>query len=279
MNRPAALCHFGLLGSALLVLAACDSDDPAPPDNRTGDKAETPQTDGTVLEPVSEQIGTPMAERVATLGFLNKRNGLTRDIKLSPGQSIRIGRAVVRLRACERSAPWELSAEQGAFVQLLVNEKPRENQSEKDWKKVFSGWLFRESPSLNVVEHPIYDVWVKSCAMSFPGEEGLPSEESDVTAPRSASANLANALSNAVNAAEARRAAAAEAAAEAAVDAQTEAAGAQRPRSIPEPESEETVEVPAEAAPASEPLPEPPPEPELPAEADEFFEEGEFVDE
>ena len=30
----------------------------------------------------------------------------------------------------------------------------------------------RESPSLNVVEHPVYDVWVKDCTMRFPGEEG-----------------------------------------------------------------------------------------------------------
>ena len=35
----------------------------------------------------------------------------------------------------------------------------------------FSGWLFKNSPSLNVVEHPVYDVWVKDCAMKFPGEE------------------------------------------------------------------------------------------------------------
>ena len=36
---------------------------------------------------------------------------------------------------------------------------------------VFSGWLFKNSPSLNVVEHPIYDVWVKDCAMSFPARK------------------------------------------------------------------------------------------------------------
>ena len=36
--------------------------------------------------------------------------------------------------------------------------------------EVLSGWLFRESPSLNVVEHPVYDVWVKNCAMRWPGD-------------------------------------------------------------------------------------------------------------
>ena len=57
--------------------------------------------------------------------------------------------------------------ETGAFVQLLVNQRG----SADDFRKVFSGWLFANSPSLNVVEHPIYDVWVKDCAMAFPGEE------------------------------------------------------------------------------------------------------------
>ena len=40
--------------------------------------------------------------------------------------------------------------------------------SDELWRRVFSGWLFKESPSLNVVEHPIYDVWTKDCAMNHP---------------------------------------------------------------------------------------------------------------
>src|SRR3546814_17388190 len=31
-----------------------------------------------------------------------------------------------------------------------------------------SGWLFEERPERNVVHHEIYDVWVKSCKMSWP---------------------------------------------------------------------------------------------------------------
>lgn len=166
---------------------------------QAAEKAEVAATDEELVQTVTEQIGTPMAERVATLGFLNKRNGLTRDLELRPGQSIRIGRAIVRLRACERTAPWELSPEQGAFVQLLVNDRPAARQGDDEWKRVFSGWLFRESPSLNVVEHPIYDVWVKSCAMSFPGEESPPEDSANPTAPRSSSSNAVNLSSNAEN--------------------------------------------------------------------------------
>lgn len=105
---------------------------------------------------------TPMAERVAVIGLLNKRNGLWRDLTMKPGQALRAGDVIVRLRACETTAPWEQQAFTGAFVQLDV-----EGVDER-WRRVFSGWLYKESPSLNVVEHPIYDVWVKSCAMTHP---------------------------------------------------------------------------------------------------------------
>ena len=44
---------------------------------------------------------TPMAERVAVLGLLNKRNGIVRDLTLKPGQAIRVKDVTVRLRACE----------------------------------------------------------------------------------------------------------------------------------------------------------------------------------
>lgn len=119
---------------------------------------------------IGEGDATPMAQRVATIAFLNKRNGETRDLEMKPGESRRIGDAIVRLAACERTAPWEPVPETGAFVQLLVQDR-KERSSDPVWKRVFSGWVFKESPSLNVVEHPIYDVWVKKCAMEYPGEE------------------------------------------------------------------------------------------------------------
>ena len=105
---------------------------------------------------------TPMAERVATIGLLNKRNGLSRDIIMKPGEARRIGDVVVRLKACETTAPYEQDPLTGAFVQVIVH------GADDKWRKVFSGWLFKESPSLNAVEHPIYDVWTKACVMRFP---------------------------------------------------------------------------------------------------------------
>jgi hypothetical protein len=135
-----------------------------------GDKTEEGKT-VTVDVPRSaaNQPGvTPMAQRVAVLGFLNKRNGIVRDIPLRPGQAIRIRDAVVRLRACETTAPWENEKLTGAFVQLDVE------GTDGQLRRVFSGWLYKESPSLNVIEHPVYDVWPKSCAMTYPAGPAAP---------------------------------------------------------------------------------------------------------
>lgn len=108
------------------------------------------------------RAATPMAERVAIIGVLNKRNGIERDLTMKPGQAMRFGDIIVRLRACETTAPWEPEKLTGAFIQADVH--GRDNK----WRRIFSGWVFKESPSLNMVQHQIYDVWPKSCTMRHP---------------------------------------------------------------------------------------------------------------
>ena len=109
-----------------------------------------------------------MPQRVAVLGILNKLNCIVKTIALHPGQSARWKDLLVRLRACETTAPWEEEKLTGAFVQVDV-QKP-----DRTWNRIFSGWLYKESPSLNVVEHPIYDVWPKSCEITYPAGPAAP---------------------------------------------------------------------------------------------------------
>lgn len=162
MSRRISTALFALL--AATALTACD---------RTPSNGNGSATVPTVAksERVPQEVGgiegaTPMAERVAIVGLLNKRNGLVRELEMEPGESARVGRAIVRLRACEQTAPWEDPPETGAFVQLTV-----QDQRDDKWRRVFSGWIFRERPDRNIIQHPIYDVFVKSCAMTYPGGE------------------------------------------------------------------------------------------------------------
>ena len=145
------------------------------------DVAKTKQGEASAQARSGQAGVTPMAERVAVLGVLNKRNGIVRDVALRPGQSARWKDMIVRLRACERTAPWEPEKLTGAFIQVDVQ------RPDDSWGRVFSGWVYRESPSLNVVEHAVYDVWVKNCEMTFP--EGEPAPASDASSRRSSAAN------------------------------------------------------------------------------------------
>ena len=172
--RPVSSLRCLLLGGAgLLILSGCESKQPAdapPPPEATGSGSAAGGPSGAAVE---SAYGTPVSDRVATLGFLNKRNNITQLVTLRSGESRRIGNAIIKLATCERTAPWEDPPETGAFLQLFVEERAT-TQEKLAWHKVFSGWLFKGAPSLNVVEHPIYDVWVKDCAMKFPGEEDSP---------------------------------------------------------------------------------------------------------
>ena len=171
--RPIPTALVALL--AATALTACDG-------QKKGNSSATVQTVAK-SDRAPEEIGgiegaTPMAERAAVVGLLNKRNGLVRELEMKPGDTARVGRAIVRLRACEQTAPWEDPPETGAFVQLTV-----QDQRDDKWYRVFSGWIFRERPDRNIIQHPIYDVFVKSCAMTYPGGEPVAR-----SAPKSAAA-------------------------------------------------------------------------------------------
>ncbi len=156
---------------APLALAACGGGDGTDPE-----ATEIPSEvagQATASQVVENEYGTPVKDRVATLGLLNKRNNFSQDVVLKTGEAKRIGNVTIKLATCERSLPWERPPETGAFVQVFVEERASADQP-LAWRKIFSGWLFKNSPGLNVVEHPVYDVWVKDCAMKFPGEEDNP---------------------------------------------------------------------------------------------------------
>lgn len=172
MRRALALVSLAAIVLAGTGLAGCRGD----PGASTPEATDVPAalaSETSTSPAVESKYGTPVKDRVATLGLLNKRNNLVQDLVMKTGETRRIGNVIVKLANCERTLPWEDPPEVGAFVQVWVEE--RENTSKPlAWHKDFSGWLFKNSPSLNVVEHPVYDVWVKDCAMSFPGEEEDP---------------------------------------------------------------------------------------------------------
>ena len=59
------------------------------------------------------------------------------------------------------------------------------NEVQLDGKenRIFTGWMFAESPGLNAVEHPVFDLWLTECTQPLrPGvaERGQPAPKSGV---------------------------------------------------------------------------------------------------
>ena len=60
-------------------------------------------------------------------------------------------------------------------------------------RRIFSGWMFADSPALNAVEHPIYDVWLTGCKTTSevpppPGVEAVAKPAPEPAKPASATA-------------------------------------------------------------------------------------------
>ena len=61
---------------------------------------------------------TPLAERVAGIGVLNKRTGVVQRLALKPGQQVTAFGLTITLKSCETTPPWERPRLTGAFVQV-----------------------------------------------------------------------------------------------------------------------------------------------------------------
>ena len=125
-------------------------------------------------------VATPNNERVVTIAAIDKRTGATRSYIGKPGQSFVFGALTVQVRACEATPPWEQALE-GAF--LLIDETIGRLAP----KRIYSGWMFAQSPSLHPLEHARYDIWVKSSTMRFPD-----TGPDTVVAAKSVSGNVAD---------------------------------------------------------------------------------------
>ena len=142
---------------------------------------------------------TPVAERVAVIAALDKRNGQVRQFSLKPGETATFGALTIRIKTCETAPPWE-AKQTAAFVQVDAAEARARTAAAGPpvLKRIFSGWMFAESPSLNPLTSGLYDVWVKSCTMRFPEAAPEPSADTPKRSKAAKSPVPATAAANTV---------------------------------------------------------------------------------
>ena len=72
------------------------------------------------------------------------------------------GKLEVTPRVCYSSPPY-IPRSRTSFVEIssLVRDF---STNEYDRQRIFTGWMFAESPGINGMEHPVNDVWLIGCA-------------------------------------------------------------------------------------------------------------------
>jgi hypothetical protein len=93
---------------------------------------------------------------IAVFSGLDKITGLTTTFEAKIGEEKRFGGLYVKADACYTRDVTE-EPKTTSFVEV------EEIESDNTRKKIFSGWMFAESPGLSALEHPIYDVWLTGC--------------------------------------------------------------------------------------------------------------------
>ncbi|AGB46652.1 hypothetical protein Mesau_04314 [Mesorhizobium australicum WSM2073] len=109
----------------------------------------------------SDRITNPVAE----FAGIDKITGriITFDVYID--ETVQFGALQVTPRVCY-SRPQNEQPKTDSFVEV------DEITLDRKIRRIFTGWMFAESPGLNAVEHAVYDVWLKECK-----------QKSDVPAP------------------------------------------------------------------------------------------------
>ena len=120
-----------------------------------------------------DQPVTPKVERVknpvAEFSGIDKITGRIISFDVYVDETVQFGALQVTPRVCFAS-PENQEPKTDAFVEV------DEITLDRKIRRIFTGWMFAESPGLNAVEHPVYDVWLKACK-----------KQSDIPPPESAS--------------------------------------------------------------------------------------------
>jgi len=159
------LAHVVALAAAFLGLSAPATQPAAAPvDDSLARELSTPPKHYTVAAAVPDKNGV---KRMAILRGLDKITGQPAIIDAPVGVPVHYATLTITAEFCYSTPPSE-TPETTAFLEV-VDRRPN-----RPARKVFSGWMWASSPSLNAMEHPLYDVWVISCKTNEPGQQAPP---------------------------------------------------------------------------------------------------------
>ena len=104
-------------------------------------------------------LSQPIANPVATFAGLDKITGRITQFDVYIDETVLFGALEITPRACY-THPVTEAQRTSAFLE--VDQRSLTGTS----KRIFTGWMFADSPALNAVDHAVYDVWLIECKVS-----------------------------------------------------------------------------------------------------------------
>ncbi len=95
--------------------------------------------------------------QTAVFAALDKVTARISPLNATLNNTEEFGALKVTARACYSRASTE-APKTSAFVEI------DEVLLDGSARRIFSGWMFAESPGLNALEHPVFDLWLTECA-------------------------------------------------------------------------------------------------------------------
>lgn len=116
-----------------------------------------------------------ISNRVAVFTGIDKITGDTHTFDVYINETVKFGQLEITPKVCY-SRPATEEPKTTSFVEV------DEITLDRRIRRIFTGWMFAESPGLNAVEHPINDVWLVTCKQTSdipapPGAPPIPQEE------------------------------------------------------------------------------------------------------
>lgn len=108
---------------------------------------------------VSAAHAAPIENPIAVFSGLDKVTGRIISFDVYIDETVQFGALRVTPRTCHTQPPTE---KPNTMVFAEVDEITLDSKI----RRIFTGWMFAASPGLNAVEHPVYDVWLKNCALT-----------------------------------------------------------------------------------------------------------------
>ncbi len=117
----------------------------------------------TVMAILALPIYSALAEdkitnRVAVFSGIDKITGRIISFDVYVDETVQFGALQVTPRVCY-SRPVTEKPKTTSFLEV------DEITLDRNIRRIFTGWMFADSPGLNAIEHPVYDIWLTGCKM------------------------------------------------------------------------------------------------------------------